>query len=126
MKRIRDILIIVVLGGLVIWYVAGFITGVHQASVQQNITVRQAETACIVDGMICHAGYEFFSSVADAEAYLKSSEHLTKVKAREEEAVRQKKDSAASEIYANCASKAKDRKQMNACDKQSAKQLGAP
>jgi hypothetical protein len=85
MKRLRDILIIVVLAGVVIWFVARFIHSVHEASVNMSAVVAQAEMECAVDGMLCHVGYDSFQSVEDAEAYLKSPEHLAAVKAREEE-----------------------------------------
>ena len=47
MKRLRDVLIIVVLGGIVIWFVAGFVQSTHQAYVNMSGVVGQAEGACL-------------------------------------------------------------------------------
>jgi hypothetical protein len=120
MKRLRDLLIIIVLGGVVIWFVVGFIDRVHDASVNNSIVVRDAEIACLNDRMDCH-----FTSIESAQKYLDSPEHLGKVKARAEEEANQKKRIAAFEVYSTCVSKVKNQKQMNACNEQRAKQLAA-
>jgi hypothetical protein len=91
-KRLRDILIVVVLGGIVVWAAATFIGNVHTASVSMSPVVGQAETACIEDGVICHAGYDAFSSEADAQAYLDGPEHIAAVKKRQAQADQDKKD----------------------------------
>jgi hypothetical protein len=120
MKRLRDLLIIIVLGGVVIWFVVGFIDQVHDASVNNSIVVRDADIACLNDRMDCH-----FTSIESAQQYLDSPEHLGKVKARAEEEARQKKTLAAIEIYHNCVGKVRSKKQMNVCNEQRAKQLAA-
>jgi hypothetical protein len=85
MKRLRDVLIIVVLGGVVIWFVAGFVHSTHKAYLDMVVGPREADLACMEDHVICHVGYDSFQSVEDAEAYMKSPEHLAAVKAREEQ-----------------------------------------
>ncbi|MGO8717690.1 MAG: hypothetical protein ACLQMO_00555 [Acidobacteriaceae bacterium] len=87
MKKIRDILIIVVLSGLVVWAVMNVAVYVHEANVQRNPIVREAETQCVLDSAaeippICHPGRAHFSSVAEAQAYLKDPMHLLAVKQR--------------------------------------------
>ena len=99
MKRLRDGLIIVVLSGVVIWFATGFIHRMHEASLDLVVGVREADLACIEDHMICHVGYNSFQSEADAEAYMKSPEHLAAVKAREEKSAQQKQhDEAVNEL----------------------------
>jgi hypothetical protein len=90
-KNLRDFLIVVVLGSVVIGAVVTFVWNVHSASVAQSVIVQEAEVACILDGVICHAGYEQFSSEEDARAYLKSPEHLAAEKARKDDEARMKK-----------------------------------
>jgi hypothetical protein len=108
MKQIRDLLIIVVLGGFVIWFIVDFIERTHQASVQMDSRVVNAKTECILDGVTCE-----FTSVTGAEEYLKSDSHLAAVKKREEEAVERKK----TEAYTNCLLNTQGRKQVLNCDK---------
>jgi hypothetical protein len=119
-KRLRDVLIVVVLGSVVAWFVLGFIDKMHDASVNNSIVVRDAMLACLNDGMLCH-----FSSIESAQQYLDSPEHLAKVKARTEEEVWRKKAGEDLDIYANCVSKVKNQKQMDACNKERDKQLAA-
>jgi hypothetical protein len=109
-KRLRDILIVVVLGSVVIYFVVGFIDNMHKASINNSVVVAEAELACIEDGMICHVGYDSFSSEESAAAYLKSPEHLAKVKAREEQKAEQDK-------LTNCIVAAKGSKQLRECYK---------
>lgn len=104
MKRVRDILIIIVLGAVVVWFIVGFIDKMREASLNNSTVVRQAESACIEDGMTCS-----FTSEASAETYLKSAAHLAKVKARQE---KKEKD----DRYTDCAAKAKGRKHLQDCD----------
>jgi len=110
LKRLRDILIVVVLGSVVIYFVVGFIDKMHRASINNSVVVRDAELACLNDGMICHVGYDSFSSEESAAAYLKSPEHLAKVKAREEQKAEQDK-------LTNCVVAAKGSKQLRDCYK---------
>jgi hypothetical protein len=70
--------------------------------------------------MDCH-----FSSIESAQQYLNSPEHQAKVKARAEEETRRKKAGEDFDVYANCVSKVKNQKQMDACKKERAKQLAA-
>jgi hypothetical protein len=92
-KKLRDFLIVVVLGGVVIGAAVTFFDSLHSASVAQSPIVRDAEIACILDDvMICHAGYDSFASEKDANAYLESPAHLTAVKARQAQEDQAKKD----------------------------------
>lgn len=84
MKRLRDILIIGVLGGVVIWLIAGFVQSTHKTYLGMVVGPREADLACMEDHAACHVGYDSFQSVEDAEAYLKSPVHLAALKAREE------------------------------------------
>jgi hypothetical protein len=120
MKPLRDILIVVVLGSVVVWFVVGFIEKSHDASVSYSTVVQDATLACRNDGMDCH-----FSSIESAQQYLNSPEHQAKVKARAEEETRRKKAGEDFDVYANCVSKVKNQKQMDACKKERAKQLAA-
>lgn len=81
MKKLRDVLIVVVLGGVVVFFVFRFIDWVHESSLSHSVVVGEAQIACLNDAMICS-----FSSEESARAYLNSPEHLAKVKAREEKA----------------------------------------
>lgn len=113
MKRLRDALIITVLGGVVVWFIVGLVQHLHRKSVATNPTVQEAEIACLNDHMICHVGYDSFPSVASAEAYLKSPEHLAAVKARQQkEAEQEQRDK-----LTNCIIAAKGPKQVEACYK---------
>jgi hypothetical protein len=113
MKRLRDLLIVIVLGGVVIWFVAQFVGDVHHASVQMSTVVSEAETACILDEVICHAGYDSFQSEEGARAYLNSPLHLAAVKARDEKKVQEEQDKK----YYECLTVAKGRKQLLDCDR---------
>ena len=86
LKTLRDTLIIVVLGGVVIFYAVRFFEWYHRRSLGLNPIVGEAEIACLNDHMVCHIGSDMFSSVEDAQAYLNSPEHLAKVKEREKQA----------------------------------------
>jgi hypothetical protein len=86
MKTLRDVLIIVVLGGVVVFCAIQFFEWYHRRSLGVNPIVGEAEIACLNDGMECHIGSDMFSSVEDAQAYLNSPEHLAKVKEREKQA----------------------------------------
>ncbi len=82
MKTLRDALIIVVLGGVVIWFAAGFLEWLHQRSLDASLVVRDREIACLNDRVDCHVGSDSFSSIAAAQPYLDSPQHLAKVKER--------------------------------------------
>lgn len=86
MKTLRDALIIIVLGGVVIFYAVRFFEWYHRRSLGLNPVVGEAEIACLNDHMDCHVGSDMFTSVEDAQAYLNSPEHLAKVKEREKNA----------------------------------------
>jgi hypothetical protein len=86
MKTLRDSLIMIVLGGVVIFYAVRFFEWYHRRSLGLNPVVGEAEIACLNDHMVCHVGSDMFSSVEDAQAYLNSPEHLAKVKEREKNA----------------------------------------
>jgi hypothetical protein len=81
MKTLRDVLIIVVLGGVVVYYAIQFFEWQHRRSEALNPIMGQADVACLNDHMVCS-----FSSVESAQAYLNSPEHLAKVKEREKQA----------------------------------------
>jgi len=80
LKTLRDTLIVVVLGGVVVYYAIQFFEWQHSRSVALSPIVGQAEVACLNDQMICS-----FSSIESAQAYLNSPEHLAKVKEREKQ-----------------------------------------
>ena len=84
MKTLRDTLIVIVLGGVVLWFAVGFFRQMHEASVNTSIVVQEAALACRNDAMICS-----FSSVESAQAYLDSPEHKAKVAAREMKAAQE-------------------------------------
>jgi hypothetical protein len=84
MKTLRDALIIVVLGGAVLWAAVEFFQHVHDASVNTSVVVQEATLACRNDAMICS-----FSSEESAQAYLDSPEHKAKVAAREKKAAQE-------------------------------------
>ena len=65
MQRLRDILIIAVLGGVVIYFIVGFLGRLHHESVELSVVVRQAETQCILMGMTCN-----FTSEKEAQDFL--------------------------------------------------------
>ena len=88
MKKLRDILIIVVMGGVVAYAVLNVVVYEHELSVQRNPIVIEAETQCVLDSAadippICHPGRAHFDSVAEAQAYLKDPMHLLAVKQRD-------------------------------------------
>src|SRR5690349_14967401 len=91
MKKVRDWLIIIVLGSVVVFFVASLVKIFQDKSVANNMTVHEAEIACLNDRIQCHVGYDSFPSVASAEAYLKSPEHWAAVKARQEKEAEQEK-----------------------------------
>jgi hypothetical protein len=92
--KLRDILLVVVLGGIVVWWAARFLRGVHEATVVMSPVIADAEFACIEDGMICHLGRDSFSSEQDAQAYLDSPDHHAGVEKRATGAAREKRDQA--------------------------------
>lgn len=104
MKRIRDVLIVVVLGGIVIWFVVRFVSNIHDSFVALSPIVGRAEVACIEDGMLCHVGRSTFESEADAQAYLDSPEHQAKEKER---AVKAEEDRQGQELQKQAAEMAK-------------------
>lgn len=79
------------LGGVVIWALTRFVGNVHNAQVSQSVIVRKAETACVLDNVLCHAGADHFSSEESAQAYLISPEHLAALKAQQAEEDQAKK-----------------------------------
>lgn len=86
LKTLRDVLIVVVLGGVVVYYAIQFFESYHRHSLGSNPIIGEAEIACLNDRVQCHVGSDMFSSVEAAQAYLNSPEHLTKVKEREKQA----------------------------------------
>lgn len=114
MKKIRDWLIIIVLGGVVVWFLAGLVKAFYDKSVATNITVQQAEIACLNDRIQCHVGYDSFPSVTSAEAYLKSPEHFAAVKARQEREAAEEKTMRTGK----CIVAAKSDKEIRACYKE--------
>jgi hypothetical protein len=64
--------------------------------------------------MICHVGYYSFPSVASAEAYLRSPEHLAAVKARQQKEAEQEKTIR----VGKCIVAAKSDKEIRACYKE--------
>jgi hypothetical protein len=85
-KQLRDILIIVVLGGVVIWALVTFIGNVHDSRISNSLIVGKAAQACEEDEHICN-----FTSEESAQAYLDSPEHLAAVKARQAQSDQTKK-----------------------------------
>jgi hypothetical protein len=85
-KQLRDILIIVVLGGVVIWALTTFIGNMNDSRVSHSLIVGQAQQACEEDERICN-----FTSEESAQAYLDSPEHLVAVKARQAQSDQTKK-----------------------------------
>lgn len=66
MKKIRDLLIVLVLGGVAVYVVVNWMEHMQAHSVAMNVVVRDASLACIDDGMKpCD-----FSSVESAQKYL--------------------------------------------------------
>lgn len=81
LKTLRDTLIVVVLGGVVVYCAIQFVEWQHRRSIALNPIMGQAEVACLNDHMVCN-----FSSVESAQAYLNSQEHLAKVEERDKQA----------------------------------------
>ncbi len=80
MKTLRDVLIVIVLGGVVIYFVKDWIEAVNRHTVALSTVVQKASLACTGDGMTpCE-----FSSETSAQAYLDSKQHLDAVKRRED------------------------------------------
>jgi hypothetical protein len=129
MKTLRDILIIVVLGGVVVFYAIQFFEWYHRHSLGINPIVGEAEIACLNDHVECHIGSDMFSSVEDARAYLNSPEHLAKVKERdrqtaEEAAFKKRVDALVKQGAANVRLECrKDRHPGWYCDTITEKQL---
>lgn len=115
MTKVRDWLIIIVLGGVVVLFLARLVKTMHDESVANNMTVHEAEIACLNDRIQCHVGYDSFPSVASAEAYLKSPEHLAAVKARQQKEAEQEETMR----IGKCIVAAKSDKEIRACYKES-------
>jgi hypothetical protein len=78
MKRLRDVLIVVVLGTLAIWGVACAFSGAQGDSLGRNVIYGQATRACEEDDRVCS-----FATVESAAGYLNSSDHKASVAMRE-------------------------------------------
>jgi hypothetical protein len=114
MKKARDWLIVIVLGGVVVSFLAQLVKTLHDEAVANNMTVHDAEIACMNDRIQCHVGYDSFPSVANAEAYLKSAEHLAAVKARQEKEIQEEKTMR----IGKCIVAAKSDKEIRSCYKE--------
>jgi hypothetical protein len=84
MKTLRDALIVIVLGSVMLWFAMDFFRQMHESSVNSSIVVQEATLACRNDAMICS-----FSSEESAQAYLNSPEHKAKVAARDKQAAQE-------------------------------------
>ncbi len=96
MTKLRDALIILVLGGVVLFVLVHFLSGVHLANINGSPIVREAEIACIEDEVLCHVGLDSFSSEADAQAYLESPRHQQALKIK---ALKIEQDHADAELH---------------------------
>jgi hypothetical protein len=76
-------LIIFVFGIVVVFGAIYAFSIIQRHNLSANPVIGQAEAACQEDGVICHVGYEMFSSVESAQDYLNSPRHLEAVKMRE-------------------------------------------
>ena len=82
MTKLRDFLIVLVLGCVVLAVAIHFFSGVNDSYVSLSPVIGEAEMACQEDNMLCHVGRDSFPSVESAQAYLNSPEHLAHVRER--------------------------------------------
>jgi uncharacterized protein (UPF0303 family) len=116
MKRLRDVLIVVVLGTVVcggaVYAIACISGAVKQAddhALSVNVVYGQALAACEKDEQICS-----FSSVESAQRYLDSAEHKASVATRE---LKEQQNAAANKATSAVIENAKHRRNANGISK---------
>jgi hypothetical protein len=66
LEKVRDLLVIIVCSGMIVWWGVRFVTQWNQQALEENVIVQQAEDDCRLEGMTCQ-----FTTVKSAEDYLK-------------------------------------------------------
>jgi hypothetical protein len=97
-EKLRDLLIIIVCSGLIVWWGVAFVTRWNQLALEDNPVIQQAEDDCHLEGMTCQ-----FTTVQSAEAYLKHARESRDGMQRLKEA------------YLSCMKKAITPKQQQEC-----------